>query len=133
MSNEWWKNLKLWGIVVSQIVLIVSALLGTFGVPQATADLVLKIIGALDVLITAVLAAVWGLEVGVTRGVLIRRTQGLHIEPPLPPRRTSGGQGLVEYALILVLVSVVVIVVLAFVGTQVSAIFSTIASALTLS
>jgi pilus assembly protein Flp/PilA len=40
------------------------------------------------------------------------------------------GQGLVEYALILVLIAVVVIVVLSLLGTQVSAVFSQIASAL---
>jgi pilus assembly protein Flp/PilA len=40
------------------------------------------------------------------------------------------GQGLVEYALILVLIAVVVIVVLSLLGTQVSTVFSQIASAL---
>ncbi len=40
------------------------------------------------------------------------------------------GQGLVEYALILVLIAVVVIVILSFLGTQVSTVFSSIASAL---
>ncbi len=40
------------------------------------------------------------------------------------------GQGLVEYALILVLISIVVIVVLGLLGTQVSAIFSEIAGVL---
>jgi pilus assembly protein Flp/PilA len=41
------------------------------------------------------------------------------------------GQGMVEYALIIVLIAIVVIVILALVGTQVSNIFSKIASALT--
>lgn len=42
------------------------------------------------------------------------------------------GQGLVEYALILVLVAIVVIVILSLLGTQVSAVFSRIAAALNL-
>lgn len=41
------------------------------------------------------------------------------------------GQGLVEYALIIVLIAIVVIVILVVVGTQVSNVFSRIASALT--
>jgi pilus assembly protein Flp/PilA len=40
------------------------------------------------------------------------------------------GQGLVEYALILVLIAIVVIVILAVLGGAVNDIFSTIASAL---
>jgi pilus assembly protein Flp/PilA len=40
------------------------------------------------------------------------------------------GQGLVEYALILVLIAIVVIVILGILGGQVNNIFSTIASAL---
>lgn len=40
------------------------------------------------------------------------------------------GQGLVEYALILVLIAVVVIAILSLLGTQVSAVFSQITSAL---
>lgn len=40
------------------------------------------------------------------------------------------GQGLVEYALILVLIAIVVIAVLTLLGTQVSTVFSQIASAL---
>jgi pilus assembly protein Flp/PilA len=40
------------------------------------------------------------------------------------------GQGLVEYALILVLIAVVVIAILALLGEQVSTVFSQIASAL---
>ena len=41
------------------------------------------------------------------------------------------GQGLVEYALILVLIAIVVIVILGLLGSQVSEVFSTITSALT--
>ncbi len=41
------------------------------------------------------------------------------------------GQGLVEYALILVLIAIVVIIILTTLGGQVSAIFSQIASGLT--
>lgn len=41
-------------------------------------------------------------------------------------RIRSAGQGLAEYALILALVAIVVIVVLAFLGSQVSTILSTI-------
>ena len=40
------------------------------------------------------------------------------------------GQGLVEYALILVLVAIVVIVILTLLGTQVSSVFSRITSGL---
>lgn len=40
------------------------------------------------------------------------------------------GQGLVEYALILVLVAIVVIVVLGLLGTQVSTVFQNITDAL---
>ena len=42
----------------------------------------------------------------------------------------AGGQGLVEYALILVLIAIVVIVILGVLGGQVNSIFSIIASAL---
>ena len=41
------------------------------------------------------------------------------------------GQGMVEYALILVLVSVVAIVALRLIGTNVTAVFNNIATALT--
>lgn len=44
--------------------------------------------------------------------------------------KNEKGQGLVEYALILVLVSIVVIVVMGLMGTQISTIFSQITSAL---
>ncbi len=40
------------------------------------------------------------------------------------------GQGLVEYALILVLIAIVVIVILGVLGGQVNVIFSTISSAM---
>ncbi|SNB64296.1 Flp family type IVb pilin [Thermoflexus hugenholtzii] len=40
------------------------------------------------------------------------------------------GQGLVEYALILVLIAVVVIAILTILGTQVSTVFSSIVSGL---
>jgi pilus assembly protein Flp/PilA len=40
------------------------------------------------------------------------------------------GQGLVEYALILVLIAIVVIIILTLLGGQVNNIFSTITSAL---
>jgi pilus assembly protein Flp/PilA len=41
------------------------------------------------------------------------------------------GQGMVEYALILVLIAIVVLVVLALIGTNITTTFSNIASALT--
>lgn len=41
------------------------------------------------------------------------------------------GQGLVEYALILVLIAIVVIVILTFLGSRVSSTFSQIGSGLT--
>ncbi len=40
------------------------------------------------------------------------------------------GQGMVEYALIIVLIAIVVIVVLTVLGTQISKVFSQISSAL---
>ena len=40
------------------------------------------------------------------------------------------GQGMVEYALIIVLIAVVVIVILTLLGTQISTVFSKIATAL---
>ncbi len=40
------------------------------------------------------------------------------------------GQGLVEYALILVLIAIVVIIVLTLLGTKVSSVFSKIAGSL---
>ena len=40
------------------------------------------------------------------------------------------GQGLVEYALILVLIAIVVIAILTFLGTQVNTVFSQISSGL---
>jgi pilus assembly protein Flp/PilA len=42
------------------------------------------------------------------------------------------GQGLVEYALIIVLIAIVVIVILAILGTQVQNVFSRISDALNL-
>ncbi|MDW8069123.1 MAG: Flp family type IVb pilin [Anaerolineae bacterium] len=41
------------------------------------------------------------------------------------------GQGLVEYALILVLIAIVVIIILTLLGTRVSIVFSQITSGLT--
>lgn len=40
----------------------------------------------------------------------------------------SKGQGLVEYALILVLIAIVVIIILSFLGNQVSSTFSRVSS-----
>ncbi len=40
------------------------------------------------------------------------------------------GQGMVEYALIIVLIAIVVIIILTVLGTQISTVFSTISSAL---
>ncbi len=40
------------------------------------------------------------------------------------------GQGMVEYALIIVLIAIVVIVILTILGTQISTVFSQISSAL---
>lgn len=48
----------------------------------------------------------------------------------LLPIRSKKGQGLVEYALILVLVAIVVIVVLGLMGTGVNTIFQQIVNAL---
>lgn len=83
MENPWWKNLKLIGIVVAQAIFILSVFLEAFGVPAETAALVLKVIGALDVIVTAVLSAAWGVEVGFMRGRLVGRTQRIHQDPNL--------------------------------------------------
>jgi pilus assembly protein Flp/PilA len=40
------------------------------------------------------------------------------------------GQGMVEYALIIVLIAIVVIIILSLLGTQISTVFSQISSAL---
>jgi pilus assembly protein Flp/PilA len=48
---------------------------------------------------------------------------------PLLPRREEG-QGLVEYALILVLVALAVIIILSFLGKQISLVYSTVVCAL---
>ena len=45
-------------------------------------------------------------------------------------RRSQGGQGMVEYALILVLVSIVVIVILLTMGNQIANVFSNVVAAL---
>jgi pilus assembly protein Flp/PilA len=46
------------------------------------------------------------------------------------PRQEEEGQGLVEYALILVLVAIVVIAILAIVGPQIGNIFSRVTNGL---
>ena len=46
------------------------------------------------------------------------------------PRQEEKGQGLVEYALILVLVAIVVIAILAILGPQIGNIFSRVTSGL---
>jgi len=45
-------------------------------------------------------------------------------------RRRESGQGMVEYALILVLVSIVVIVILLTMGNQIANVFSNVVAAL---
>ena len=47
-----------------------------------------------------------------------------------PARNSQSGQGMVEYALILVLVSIVVIVILLTMGGQISNVFSNVVTAL---
>ena len=72
---------------------------------------------------------------------LIKRTMRLRCDPRLrsaahrevsstPPSQQSG-QGMVEYALILVLVSIVVIVILLTMGGQIANVFSNVITALT--
>ena len=48
----------------------------------------------------------------------------------LGPARMQRGQGMVEYALILVLVSIVVIVILLTMGNQIANVFSNVVAAL---
>lgn len=50
--------------------------------------------------------------------------------PAVPSIRSERGQGMVEYALILVLVSIVVIVILLTMGQQIANVFSNIVTAL---
>jgi pilus assembly protein Flp/PilA len=45
-------------------------------------------------------------------------------------KRTEFGQGMVEYALIILLIAIVVIVILMSLGTQLSTIFSRLSSSL---
>ena len=52
------------------------------------------------------------------------------VRDALPTHRGAAGQGLVEYALILVLVAVVAIGILATVGTDITAVFQSISDAL---
>ncbi|HEY8680023.1 MAG TPA: Flp family type IVb pilin [Candidatus Dormibacteraeota bacterium] len=49
---------------------------------------------------------------------------------PRRPQKSQDGQGMVEYALILVLVSIVVIVILLTMGGQIANVFSNIVTAL---
>ena len=49
----------------------------------------------------------------------------------LPANEKEEGQGLVEYALILVLIAIVVIGILSMLGTRVSTVFSNVNSGLT--
>lgn len=49
---------------------------------------------------------------------------------PRHAKRRESGQGMVEYALILVLIAVVVIVILTVVGQQVSNVFSNVSNGL---
>jgi pilus assembly protein Flp/PilA len=51
-------------------------------------------------------------------------------EEPTTDRRDEDGQGMVEYALILVLIAVVVIIILSVVGAQVNNVFSNVSSGL---
>jgi pilus assembly protein Flp/PilA len=52
------------------------------------------------------------------------------VHSALARRRDERGQGMVEYALILVLIAVVVIVILTVVGNQVSNVFSNVSNGL---
>ena len=59
----------------------------------------------------------------------MKKVQGL-IWRPLNVLNREDGQGMVEYALILVLVSVVAIVILLAMGTQIQNVFSNLVDAL---
>jgi pilus assembly protein Flp/PilA len=63
---------------------------------------------------------------------LYQRLRGLLVRKAELEEKTEGekGQGMVEYALILVLIAIVVIVILTVVGHQVSNVFSNISSGL---
>ena len=72
------------------------------------------------------------LEVSICRWGTIRcegfrRTKGMNAEVKL---KRQSGQGMVEYALILVLVSIVVIVILLTMGGQIQNVFSNVVAAL---
>ena len=63
------------------------------------------------------------------RGRLKAKFEGREVKKMYLPREE--GQGLVEYALILVLVAIVVIAILALLGPQIANIFSKVTSGLT--
>ena len=54
----------------------------------------------------------------------------IHESWPIHRRRSGGGQGLAEYALILALIAIVAIVALIFLGGQVSKILSTVSNSI---
>ena len=58
-----------------------------------------------------------------------KKQNGKEVKPMLFSPKEKG-QGMVEYALIIVLIAIVVIVILTVLGTQISSVFSTISSAL---
>ena len=57
-------------------------------------------------------------------------TLGTFVNRALRPLSAQEGQGMVEYALILVLVSIVVIVILLTMGQQIANVFSNVVTAL---
>ncbi len=62
-------------------------------------------------------------------GIIPKNHAGKEVEAMLFSPKEKG-QGMVEYALIIVLIAIVVIVVLTVLGTQISKVFSQISSAL---
>ena len=65
---------------------------------------------------------------GNVENILVRVSEA--VRRFLSPDRREDGQGMVEYALILVLIAVVVIIVLSTVGRQVKNVFSNVSNGL---
>jgi pilus assembly protein Flp/PilA len=55
---------------------------------------------------------------------------GENLQSPNPEQNSERGQGLVEYALVLLLIAIVLIFMLTFIGTKINSTFSKIGSGL---
>lgn len=78
----------------------------------------------------AALVQIWLICVGINQGVHALTKPGLDVKLARSNRPANVGQGMVEYALILVLVAVVVIAAVTILGPLVGNVFSTINASL---